>query len=76
MVGVMKWKYDQYSIDQRKQDCDFYGESSDMCKNEAWFMRELSQQLEEKFGVQRDLTLLVGRPYLTDLERCVLGGGA
>ena len=46
MVGVTKWKYDQYSIDQRQADCDFYGDPSDNCKNEAWFMREMNLQLE------------------------------
>ena len=56
MVGVTKWAYDQASIDKRQADCDYYGENSDKCKNEAWFIRSVSQQLEEKFGVKRDLT--------------------
>ena len=55
MIGVMKWKYDQYSIDQRQQDCDYYGEMSDMCRNEAWFQRELALQFEEKFGINTTL---------------------
>ena len=56
MVGVTKWPYDQASIDKRKNDCDFYGDPSDDCKNEAWFIRELSQQLQEKFEIERTLT--------------------
>merc|ERR1711971_46079 len=56
MVGVTKWPYDQASIDKRKNDCDFYGDPSDDCKNEAWFIRELSQQLKEKFEIERTLT--------------------
>ena len=55
-VGVTKWAYDEASIDKRQADCDYYGENSDKCKNEAWFIRSVSQQLEEKFGVKRDLT--------------------
>ena len=56
MVGVSKWPYDQASIDKRKADCDYYGDPSDNCKNEAWFIRELSQQLEEKFEIQTNFT--------------------
>ena len=56
MVGVTKWKYDQYSIDQRQTDCDFYGDPSDDCKNEAWFIRELTNQLNAKFDLQREVT--------------------
>ena len=56
MVGVSKWPYDQYNIDRRQQDCDYYGDPSDKCKNEAWFIRELSQQLQEKFEIERNLT--------------------
>ena len=55
MVGVSKWPYDQYNIDRRQQDCDHYGDPSDNCKNEAWFMRELSWQFRNKFEVERNL---------------------
>ena len=56
MVGVTKWKYSQAAIDERQDMCDHYGDPSEKCKNEAWFIRELSQQLEEKFDVTRNLT--------------------
>ena len=56
MIGVTKWPYDQASIDKRQNDCDYFGDPSDDCKNEAWFIRELSNQLEEKFQVERNLT--------------------
>ena len=56
MIGVTKWPYDQASIDDRQDDCDYYGDPSAQCKNEAWFIRSLSQQLEEKFGQNRSFT--------------------
>ena len=56
MVGVTKWSYAQDEIDGRNENCEIYGEASEKCKNEAWFMRELSQQLEDKFDVKRELT--------------------
>ena len=56
MVGVSKWKYSQATIDDRQKACDYYGDPSEECKNEAWFMRELSWQLAEKFGVTRNFT--------------------
>ena len=56
MVGVSKWPYDQASIDKRQNDCNDFGDPSDFCKNEAWFIRELSQQLKEKFDIRRNLT--------------------
>ena len=72
MIGVSKWPYDQESIDKRQDDCDYYGDPSDYCNNEAWFIRELSQQLQEKFGIERNLTYAFmdswsqGFPYLND----------
>ena len=56
MVGVSKWPYDQASIDKRQNDCDYFGDPSDDCKNEAWFIREVSAQLKEKFGVVKNFT--------------------
>ena len=56
MIGVSKWRYSQSAIDERQDDCDYYGDPSDDCKNEAWFIRELSQQLKEKFEIERNLT--------------------
>ena len=49
-------KYDQYSIDQRQEECDYYGDPSENCKNEDWFMRELSRQFNEKFNIQKNFT--------------------
>ena len=56
MVGVTKWPYDQASIDKRQADCDYYGDPSDNCKNEAWFIKELSTQFSDKFDITRDFT--------------------
>ena len=56
MVGVSKWKYSQAAIDDRQKACDYYGDPSEECKNEAWFTRELSWQLAEKFGVTKNFT--------------------
>ena len=56
MIGVSKWRYSQSAIDERQDACDYFGDPSDNCKNEAWFIRELSQQLKEKFDVERNLT--------------------
>ena len=54
MVGVTKWKYSQSAIDERQGDCEYYGDPSDQCKNEAWFIREMSQQFEDKFDITRN----------------------
>ena len=48
MIGVSKWPYDQHSIDERQEQCDHFGDPSDQCKNENWFIRELSKQLADK----------------------------
>ena len=56
MIGVTKWPYDQFHIDQRQAECDHYGDPSDKCKNEAWFIREMSKQFDEKFGQNRSFT--------------------
>ena len=36
--------------------CDHFGDPSEKCKNEAWFIRKLSHQLYEKFDISRNLT--------------------
>ena len=56
MVGVTKWKYSQSAIDERQGDCEYYGDPSDQCKNEAWFIREMSQQFQDKFDIARNFT--------------------
>ena len=56
MVGVTKWPYDQASIDRRQGDCDYYGEDSANCHNEAWFIREMSHQFQDKFNLTRNFT--------------------
>ena len=48
MIGVTKWPFDQASIDNRQGQCDHNGKPSDQCKNENWFIRELSKQLADK----------------------------
>jgi len=56
MVGVTKWSYDQADIDDREENCDAYGPDSEYCRNEAWFIREVSRELRENFGIERNLT--------------------
>jgi len=56
MIGVTKWSYKQSSIDERQEECDFYGEDSEYCHNEAWFIKEVSREIQEKFGITRELT--------------------
>ena len=63
MIGVSKWKYSQSAIDERQDACDYYGDPSDRCKNEAWFIRELSQQL------QRDDVVVAVQPIQLPLLR-------
>jgi len=56
VIGVTKWSYSQSAIDERQEACDQFGEDSEQCHNEAWFQREVSKELLEKFGIERDLT--------------------
>jgi len=56
MIGVSKWPYDQDSIDKRQEECDYYGDPSDQCHNEAWFIREFNQQLQERFDLSKNFT--------------------
>ena len=49
MVGVSKWHFDSSSVNKRTSDCEVYGENSNNCKNEAWFMAEAQLQLRDKF---------------------------
>ena len=56
MIGVSKWKYSQTAIDERQAECDYYGDPSDQCHNEAWFVREFNQQLQDRFGVSKNFT--------------------
>ena len=53
VIGVTKWSYSQSAIDERQEACDQFGEDSEQCHNEAWFQREVSKELLEKFGIQR-----------------------
>ena len=46
----------QASIDKRQDDCDYFGDPSDNCHNEKWFIREIKLQLYEKFGLQQNFT--------------------
>jgi len=56
IIGVSKWSYSQAEIDKRQADCDYYGDPSENCKNEAWFMREINGQLQEKFHLSENFT--------------------
>ena len=46
MIGVTKWKYTQAAIDEREETCEVFPE---YCRNEGWFIEELSLQFAEKF---------------------------
>ena len=50
--GVSKWKYDQLSIDSRQSDCDYYGDPSEHCHNEDWFIRKFNKELQNRFGLR------------------------
>ena len=52
-LGVTKWSYKQSAIDDREEVCEHYGEDSEFCHNEAWFIKEFSREMEEKFGITR-----------------------
>jgi len=54
VVGVSFWPYDQNSIDGRVCDPDY----PQYCKDEAWFKREMTAQLQDKFGVDKDFTFV------------------
>jgi len=56
MIGVSKWPFDQASIDERQGDCDYYGDPSENCKNEAWFIREFNTQLQNRFHLTKNFT--------------------
>merc|ERR1711892_942394 len=53
VIGVSFWKFDQESIDGRAEECEYYPDS---CKDEAWFMREINKELQEKFHIEKDFT--------------------
>ena len=55
IIGVSKWSYSQAMVDLRKENCEFY---PDDCRDEAWFKREFSQQINETFGIDRTLTFV------------------
>ena len=50
VIGVTKWKMSQEAIDDRNRKCQNYPE---LCKDEAWLIKEVSNQLEEKFQQNR-----------------------
>jgi len=56
VIGVTKWSFSQSAIDDRQGACDQYGEDSEQCHNEDWFKREVSKEMLEKFGFERELT--------------------
>lgn len=54
VIGVSFWAYDQGSIDGRWCDPEY----PKYCKDEAWFKREITAQLNEKFHVNRNFTFV------------------
>jgi len=65
VIGVTKWPMDQDSIDERNENCEFYPDS---CQDEAWFIRDLSKQLEEKFQQNRTFTFAFMDSYSQTLQ--------
>jgi len=53
VVGVTKWSYSIEACWERARDCHDY---PDDCKDEAWFERELSTQIQERFDVNRNFS--------------------
>merc|ERR1711970_948888 len=53
VVGVSFWPYDQDSINDRQDDCEYY---PDQCKDESWFRGEINNQLHQKFHLQKNFT--------------------
>ena len=55
---TVQWSYKQHDVDRRQADCAYFGDLSDNCKNEAWFIREISAQLQEKLHLSRNFTFI------------------
>jgi len=53
MIGVTKWSYGEEAMDKRNETCTYY---PDDCRDEDWFIREVSKSLKENFGIERELT--------------------
>jgi len=53
-VGVSFWKYDQDSIDDRVCDPNY----PQYCKNETWYKNEMTEQMNEKFGLTRNFSFV------------------
>jgi len=64
MVGVTKWSYEQSAIDKRNETCEYYPED---CRDELWFIREVSESLEENFGIKRSLTFAFADSWSQDI---------
>jgi len=56
VIGVTKWSFSQAAIDERQEACDLNGEDSEECHDESWFKREVSKEMQEKFGIEREFT--------------------
>jgi len=56
MIGVTKWEYSQYAIDQREKNCDKYGEDSEFCISEGKFIKTWTQAINEKFNLDKNFT--------------------
>ena len=55
IIGVSFWPYDQDSIDDRDENCDIPGRP-DLCHDEAWLVREINRQLQEKIHMTQNLS--------------------
>ena len=49
-VGISIWFDNRHAIDDRNDFCTNYPSK---CKDEAWFKREITEQLQEKFHLKK-----------------------
>jgi len=55
VISVSFWPFDQNSINNREQVCDYYPDS---CKNEAWLESEVNDQLKKKVLIENNIPLV------------------
>ena len=55
IIGVSNWSYSKAHVDIRKENCE---NNPNNCKDEAWFMREFTSNVNEKLGINRNLTFV------------------
>merc|ERR1712212_938831 len=54
VIGVSFWSYSEEAIAGRECSPNY----PDDCKDEAWFVREVNSQMQEKFGVTRNFSFV------------------